>query len=219
MKPAYTYIAEVLDRSGSMASIADKTRDGHNEFIRAQKALPGECGYLLTQFDHEFETVYDGPIKDAPELTALTYVPRGSTALLDAIGNTIMGLGTKLNALPEDQRPERVVFVIITDGEENTSMRYSRKEIFDMITHQRTAYNWQFLFLGANQDAIQEGHKMGIPMQGSVNFAAANTRQTYGMMTNKVGALRGMSHGASAQSVSATMDFSEAERTELEEEK
>lgn len=218
MKPNYTYIAEVLDRSGSMSSIAEKTRDGHNEFLRAQKALPGECGYLLMQFDHEHETVYDGPIVNAPELTVLNYQPRGSTALLDAIGDTVMRLGTKLNALPEDQRPERVLVVIITDGQENASMRYSRREVFAMITQQRTAYNWQFLFLGANQDAIEEGHKMGIPMQMAANFAASNARNTYGMMTNKVAALRGMS-GASGQSVASVMAFTEQERKELEEEK
>ncbi len=216
MKPNYTYVAEVLDRSGSMGALAQKTRDGHNEFLRAQKLLPGECDYLLTQFDHEIETVYDAAIKDAPELTPLNYQPRGSTALLDAIGDTVMGLGTKLNGRPEDQRPERVVVVIITDGQENASMRYSRKEIFDMITHQRTAYGWTFLFLGADQDAISEGHKYGIPMQNSANYAKSNVGGTYAMMSNKVERMRGMSSGASASSV---MSFSEEERTELEEEK
>ncbi len=215
MKPNYTYVAEVLDRSGSMGAIAQPTRDGHNEFIRAQKLLPGECSYLLSQFDHEFETVYDGPMKDAPELTTINYIPRGSTALLDALGNTIMGLGIKLGALAEDQRPERVVVVIITDGQENASMRYSRREIFDMITHQRTAYGWQFLFLGAGQDAIHEGNKIGIPMQNASNYAASNVVGAYAMMATKVKRMR----LAPRAMVAAVMSFSDEERKELEEEK
>ncbi len=218
MKLNYTYIAEVLDRSGSMGSIAAKTREGHNEFLRGQKTAPGECSYLLTQFDNEYETIYDGPIARAPELTELNYVPRGSTALLDAIGDTVMGLGTKLAGLPEAERPERVVVVILTDGQENASQKYSRKEVFDMITHQRTAYGWTFLFLGANQDAIHEGAKFGIPMQFAANYAASNVTGGYQNMSHKVEVMRGMS-GASTAMVASVMSFSDEERKDLEEEK
>jgi Mg-chelatase subunit ChlD len=128
-------ITVVLDRSGSMASIASDVVGGFNHFVTDQQVQPGECRLTLVQFDHECEVVYAGrPIAEAPSLTAETFEPRGTTALLDAIGRTIDATGERLRALPEPDRPDRVLLVVITDGLENASIDYNRSRVFDMIS-------------------------------------------------------------------------------------
>lgn len=174
MKTDYTDISIVLDRSGSMESIRQDTIGGFNAFLQDQKTVPGEATITLVQFDDQFEVVYRAiALNDAPTLTAQTYVPRGSTALLDAIGRTIDETGQRLAALPEADRPEHVIFVILTDGEENSSRRYSPEKINEMIHHQREVYRWQFVFLGANQDAIMTASQLGIASGQALTFAAS----------------------------------------------
>lgn len=223
MNQDYTYIAEVLDRSGSMHSVADGTMTGHNEFLQGQKAAPGKADFLLVQFDHEYQVVYDGPIADAPELTVLNFTPRGQTGLLDAIGKTVYGLGKKLAAMPEDDRPAKVVIVIITDGHENASHEWTRDKVFQLINLQQEKYKWQFIFLGANQDAISAGTNLGVNAANSMSYSAsdAGTRNTYYAAGQSVTRLRHMNvnSGVSGQSMSATMGFSDEEREKAMEEK
>lgn len=169
-KPNSTEIIFVVDRSGSMAAIADDMRGGFDTFIAKQKETPGECKVTLTQFDDHYDVVYSArPIN---EVTSLLLEPRGSTALLDAIGRTINDTGARLKKLRESERPSQVLFVIITDGHENASREYNRQRIFDMITHQRDKYNWEFIFLGANQDAIAVGQSLGVSVTNSVTYDA-----------------------------------------------
>lgn len=178
-----TDITLILDRSGSMESIAADTIGGVNTFIRDQKDVPGEATFTLVQFDDRYEVVHDAvPIARVEPLTSQTFVPRGSTALLDAISRSIDATGYRLTALPESQRPDKVICVIVTDGAENASTFTTRAQVFDKITHQRDAYKWEFVFLGANQDAIGEAAKLGI------------------------GAAAAMSYNANAQAVNATYD-------------
>lgn len=173
MKQDLTDISIVLDRSGSMESIRNDTIGGFNTFLKTQQEAPGEANLTLVQFDDRYEVVHNGiRVQDVPELTALTFVPRGYTALLDAIGRTITDTGTRLSALSEDQRPSKVIFVILTDGEENASKEFTRDKINEMIKHQTEAYNWDFVFLGANQDAIQVGTSIGIMAANSLSYAA-----------------------------------------------
>jgi hypothetical protein len=113
------------------------------------------------------------PIKDVPPLDSHSYVPRGTTALLDAIGRTINTVGERLDRTPEPERPGKVIIAILTDGLENASQEFKRKEIFKMIKHQREVYSWEFIFLGAKQDAISTGAKMGIPIANAVTFSEA----------------------------------------------
>lgn len=176
MKQGYTDINIVLDRSGSMSSVKRDTIGGFNQFLQEQQAVPGESTITLAQFDNIYEIIYDAAkLSEAEPLTDATFVPRGSTALLDAIGRTIYNTGERLSALPEDQRPDKVVFVILTDGEENSSREYSADRINEMISHQRDVYKWQFVFLGANQDAITTASKIGIHAHAALTYAANAT--------------------------------------------
>jgi Mg-chelatase subunit ChlD len=166
-----TDVTVILDRSGSMETIASDVIGGFNQLLSDQQRQPGECRLTVVQFDDRYEVVYaNRPMVDAPLLTPQTFEPRGTTALLDAIGRTIEETGKRFTALPESERPDRVLMVIITDGLENASRRYSRAKIFDMISRQRDVYKWTFLFIAANQDAIEEGGKVGIAPQFSRNF-------------------------------------------------
>ena len=140
--------------------------------LESQQKLPGEARLTLVLFDHEYIVTYDGvPIKDVPPLDSHSYVPRGPTALLDAIGRTINTIGERLDKTPEPGRPGKVIVAILTDGLENASQEFKRKEIFKMIKHQREVYSWEFVFLGAKQDAISTGAKMGIPIANAVTFS------------------------------------------------
>jgi hypothetical protein len=175
MKQGLAQITVVLDRSGSMDVIRDATISGFNEFIEGQKNVPGEARATLIQFDstNPWEVIFaDKPIMEVPKLTRETFVPRDSTPLHDAIGRTIVDLGAKLSATPEDHRPERVFVVIVTDGLENASREFSATRIAEMIKHQREIYKWEFVFLGANQDAILTAKGFNIPANSTMSYAA-----------------------------------------------
>lgn len=181
MKKDYTKIVFVVDRSGSMSSIAKDVIGGYNKFIADQKALKhGTCDISFYQFDNEYETVYENtPIDFVKVLDENTFVPRGSTALLDAVGRTIKNVGKQLESLNESERPEKVLVVIITDGEENSSRNYTSEEVKKAVEHQTNVYKWQFTYIGANQDAWQVGANLGIARSASLSYVA-NTAGTEG---------------------------------------
>jgi len=166
-----TEIVFVVDRSGSMSSIAADMRGGFDAFLAEQKKVPGECRVSLTRFDDQYEVVYEG--RSLAEVPPLDLQPRGSTALLDAVGRTIDAVGARLAAMPEHERPSKVLFVIITDGAENASREYNRRRVFEMITTQRTKFSWDFVFLGANQDAFAVAEGLGIDRGMAMNYAAS----------------------------------------------
>lgn len=187
MKKDLAAIAIVLDRSGSMASCRESTISGFNKFVEGQKAAPGEAYLSLAQFDSEdpFELIFDRcPICDVPELTGNTFIPRGGTPLHDAIGRMIVSLGEKLAGTREQDRPSHVVVVIMTDGQENASHEYEGPEIAQMIAHQQKVYNWQFVFIGANQDAILTGRSLNIPMGASMNMNCFDPNATISTYTS-----------------------------------
>jgi hypothetical protein len=192
MKNHFTRIAIILDRSGSMESCKESTVAGFNEFIRTQKEIPGEATVKLVQFDDQYETVFDKRLEDCPELTQNTFVPRGSTALLDAQGRTIVELGQELAALPEPERPSKVIVVTLTDGLENASKNYNLERIGEMIREQRDKYSWDFVFLGANQDAIQTAAAMCIPLPSAMSYSTskAGIAATMAAVSHYVGAAR-----------------------------
>ena len=184
-----TDISVILDRSGSMQSVVTDTIGGFNQFLSDQKAQPGDAVFSLVQFDHDYEVIHASqPIADVPPLTSQTFVPRGSTALLDAIGRTINSTGARLAGIATADRPQKVICVIVTDGYENASKEFTRTQINDMITHQREAYSWEFVFLGANQDAIAEAAKIGIPLFAAMTntLSAAGIGSTYRSVSNYV---------------------------------
>ena len=133
-KKDFNEIICILDRSGSMASVATDAIGGFNQFLKDQKELPGEASLTVVLFDNKYELLHENtPINDVPDLNFKTYVPRGMTALLDAIGKTIDETGKRLKNTPEDQRPEKVIVSILTDGFENASCKYDKSKIKEMI--------------------------------------------------------------------------------------
>jgi hypothetical protein len=184
-----TLIALIMDRSGSIGDVLPQMQAAVTEFISAQKNLEGECDLLLAQFDAEYDIVYRGSIKDAP---AYKIEPRGSTALLDAIGKTVIEVGEELAAREEADRPDKVMFVIITDGFENASRYFSKAKIREMITHQTEKYSWNFDFLGANQDAVLVGEEIGVQAANAMSFATsvAGTRSVSASLSAKAATYR-----------------------------
>lgn len=163
MNPNLTEIAYVLDRSGSMQPLQEAAIAGFNEFLRQQLDVPGDARLTLVLFDDEYLVpVAAKPLEEVPSLDAGSYVPRGSTALLDAICVTIDSLGRRLADTPEPDRPGKVVVVVFTDGLENASRQFTWKDVSGRIQHQRDTYGWEFLFLGANQDAIATASRMSV---------------------------------------------------------
>ena len=163
MKSNYTHVSVLLDRSGSMESIKNDTIGGFNNFIGEQKKVEGEMTITLCQFDHEYENLYNFiDIQEVVPLTDRTFIPRGSTALLDSVAKIIIDTGKKLAEMSEEQRPERVMIVIITDGMENASVEQTRASVAAMVKHQEDNYQWQFVYIGANQDGFTEASKMGM---------------------------------------------------------
>lgn len=188
-----TDITIILDRSGSMASVKDDTIGGFNNFLSEQQKIEGEAVLSLVQFDDQYETVYlDKDINSAAKLTDATFQPRGMTALFDAVGRTINSVGQRLAALSEAERPDKILLVIMTDGFENSSREFNAAKVGEMIKHQRDVYNWQFMFIGANQDAVLSAEAINIPAAAALTYAAneQGTRAAYSMMAKKVGNYR-----------------------------
>lgn len=167
----YTDISIVLDVSGSMHKIKSDTIGGFNSFLNDQKKLKGKCTLTLAKFNHGYIMPYFGiDINKVSELTDYTFLPNGNTALYDAIGRTIESTGHRLSMMPSTERPSNVIFVILTDGEENCSVNYSYSKIKEMIEHQQTKYSWSFVFLGANQDAIATAGGLGIKAGNALTY-------------------------------------------------
>lgn len=194
-----TQIAFILDRSGSMASMHHAAITGFNEFLLGQQNTTDAHGtplpalFSLILFDDRYDVLYDSlPIAQVPPLTPVTYQPCGSTALLDAIGITIDRLGARLAAMPEIDRPGHVLIAILTDGAENASTQFSWAEIQQRIRHQTDVYQWEFLFLGANQDAIATASRMGIHSQNAATFEAnvQDLESAYTASSKKASAMR-----------------------------
>ena len=189
MRSDLTHITLVVDRSGSMQERREDAQGGVNALIRQQVEEPGQATLTLVQFDTEYEVVHNGvPIEDAPEYEL---DPRGCTALLDAVGRAINETGKRLSVMPEAERPGLVIFVINTDGLENSSQEFSRKQVREMIEHQQTKYGWHFTYLGANQDAFAEAGAMGIQADGAADFSMGKVAEAYGMASRKMSRMRG----------------------------
>ncbi len=188
MKPSITDITLVVDRSGSMEQRREDAEGGVNAFVRNQATEPGEANLTLVQFDTEYEFIHQGiPIREAPEYRL---EPRGMTALLDAVGRAINETGIRLNALPEADRPGLVIFVITTDGLENSSKEFTKAQIKEMIEHQQNKYGWHFTFLGANQDAFAEAGAMGMRPGAAADYAMHKVGAAYEMTSRKISRMR-----------------------------
>lgn len=214
-----THIVFLLDRSGSMDEIRDDAIGGFNTLLADQQAAPGNCTFTLVQFDTQdpAEIVHDAkPIQEVPPLDRDTYQPRGGTPLLDAMGHLIAHTGQRLAAMAEHQRPGKVIFAVLTDGLENSSRLHTRSQIFDMVKHQREVYNWQFMFLGADQDAIAEAASFGIAEELSMSIGKTRqgTRRAFEMTSKSMALMRAAKSGAELSAAA----FCEEDRAEQAEE-
>ncbi|MFO0915099.1 MAG: vWA domain-containing protein [Pirellulales bacterium] len=188
MRNDLTDITLVIDRSGSMEAIRSDAEGGVNAFIRQQAKEPGDAFLTLVQFDTEYEFVHNGlPISQVP---AYELTPRGSTALLDAVGRAITETGDRLRKMADAERPGLVVFVVMTDGQENSSREFSKARIKEMIQHQQEKYGWHFTFLGADQNAFAEAHDMGIAAAAAACYSKERIAEAYSATTDKVARMR-----------------------------
>jgi von Willebrand factor type A domain len=200
MNTDYTEILFILDRSGSMQPLMEATITSFNQFMESQSMVPGKVRFSLLLFDDQLESPYkSAPLNEIPRMTTRLYQPRGSTALLDAMGTGITSLGARLAAMPERERPCSVLVAILTDGEENCSIQYSWKKIASMIRHQTNHYSWHFLFLGANQDAIATASRLNIPMEHSATWQgdSGGVSAANATLSRKASALRKAATGQS----------------------
>jgi uncharacterized protein YegL len=188
-----TEIVCILDRSGSMEAVRLDAIRGFNNFLGEQEEIGDDVLFTLVQFDDQYEIVHNGVnIKEVPKLDYNTFVPRGSTALYDAIGRTINDVTARHGKADEAELPAKVIVAILTDGEENSSKEFIKEDVFDMIQRQTDYYNWDFIYLGANQDAIKEASQIGIKSQSSINYSSASDGFT--SMSNSVSQIRYSHH-------------------------
>jgi uncharacterized protein YegL len=183
-----TEIIFLLDRSGSMAGLESETIGGFNAFIEKQKEIPGETIITAVLFDDRYEILWNGVnIKDI-KLTDKEYYVRGMTALLDAVGKTILDVHNRILKTKKSKRPGRVIFVITTDGMENSSREFTYETVKQLIKRQREKYNWEFIFLGANIDVVKEAGSIGINRNDAYGFEASQNgiKQMYEVVNEKV---------------------------------
>ena len=193
MKKGLTEIVFILDRSGSMSGLESDTIGGFNSMIEKQKKEEGKAVISTILFDDTTEVLHDRvKLKHVDPITDNDYYVRGCTALLDAIGGAIRHTIRVRKELPEEKRPEKTIFIITTDGMENASRRYSYKKIKQMIEHERKKYHWEFIFLGANIDAVAEAGKLGISEKRASRYECdeAGTAMNFSVMSKMVGAVR-----------------------------
>ena len=188
-----TELVFILDRSGSMSGLEADTIGGFNSMIAKQKKESGEAFVSTVLFDNESTVIHDRlPLGEVPPMTEKEYFTRGCTALLDAVGGAIHHIGNiHKYARPEDI-PEKTLFVITTDGQENSSRRYNYETVRRMIDHEKEKYGWEFLFLGANIDAAKEAARVGIGADRAVNYKCdeAGTALNYEVISEAVCSFR-----------------------------
>lgn len=193
MKKNLTELVFILDRSGSMSGLEKDTIGGYNSMLEQQRKVDGECVITTVLFDNRYELLHDRiDIRAIQPITAKEYFVGGSTALLDAIGKTIHKIGTVQKNTTEDYRAEKVMFVIITDGEENASRHYSSMQIRQMIQRQKERYGWEFIFLGANIDAVETAGRFGIDADRAADYVpdGEGTELNFRMMSETVATFR-----------------------------
>ncbi|WP_343337511.1 hypothetical protein TPELB_24960 [Terrisporobacter petrolearius] len=192
MKKNLTEVVFILDRSGSMSGLEGDTIGGFNTMLKKQREEEGDANVTTVLFDEEIEMLHKRvDIKEIKNITSKDYYVRGCTALLDAIGYSINFM---INVQKKEERAKNVLFIITTDGYENASKEYSYEKIKKMITYEKERYNWQFLFLGANMDAISTARKFGISEEFASNYVSdeVGMQITYEVMNSAISTCKAM---------------------------
>jgi uncharacterized protein YegL len=215
MNADYTHITYVIDSSTSMGSVWPATISGLKEFVLSQKAEKGKCTLSLINFDTRVQTPLDFvDIQLVTEnIEEYKIFPSGCTALYDAVGKAIVDTGLKLSALPESDRPSKVVIVVQTDGEENSSREYKAAQIAEMLAEQRDKYNWQFMFVGASESSVTTAtQQLGFAAASVGHYDVSNTKGYHGVMNSKLSSLRS---AKSLADVTLATTYSDFERSAM----
>lgn len=213
MDKNYTHITFILDRSGSMASCWSDAVGGLTTCIEDQKKLDEKCTFSFYSFDNTVEKHADfKDIKLITENVVASVFPRGSTSLFDAIGLAVKETGNTLRKLPESLRPGRVLVVIQTDGEENSSREYSSERIKSLISEQTEKYSWDFMFVGSDQKSVLDAStKLGIEISNTSFYSTKNTSDTFGILSKKMSTMRSLDYSTYKSSVA----FSDEEKLKM----
>lgn len=209
MKKNKTEIVLIVDNSGSMQSIKEDSEGGLKTFLDGQRTVIGECGVTHYRFSTTTEKIFENvPIQDVEDIKIR---PTSWTALLDAVGIAIKEVGLRLENTIEEQRPELVIFLIITDGQENSSKEFTSEQINEMIKHQEEKYNWQFVYIGANHDAWQTGGQYGISLGKSMtyNTSYSGMAATYSAVNDICSTMRTLND----KKMAALVEFTDEDRT------
>ena len=192
MKKGLSEIVVIADKSGSMFRTIHEARQSINKLIDDQKKIPGEAKFTFAMFDSDYKVVYDREDLHNVGKIGYEYDAEGMTAMNDAIGRTIDHIGKQLHLTPEDDRPEKVIVAIVTDGEENSSKEYDRKRIGDMIKTQQDQFSWEFLFFGADINVREEGKSLNIDLKNQFTYdnTSAGVTTMYGLMCNTIAEYR-----------------------------
>lgn len=193
MKKGSTELVFILDRSGSMSGLETDTIGGYNAMLEKQKKGPGEAVMTTVLFDDGYELLHDRMnLRSIQPLTDNEYFVRGTTALLDAVGKTILNISNVQKCTAQEERAENVLFVITTDGMENASREFSYEQVRNLIEQQKRNYGWEFLFLGANIDAIATANRFGIKKDRAANYHADSdgTQLNYDVLSETISSLR-----------------------------
>lgn len=208
-----TLIAFLLDRSGSMQSIKSDVIGGFDAFVAEQRVGDGECLVTLAQFDNEYEVVYHAlPLGDVPPLALH---PRNSTALLDSMGKLITDTAAEIDALSDDDKPGSVIIAIMTDGLENSSTEWTRPSIKSLVEQQTNESGWEFLYMGADQDAVEVGKDLGVKAEQAVTYSRGKSREAMAAMSGNV---RGYRNARQVEVDAAMPAFTDVQRAELSDE-
>ena len=193
MKKGLTELVFILDKSGSMGGLELDTIGGYNSMLKKQQEVEGECQITTVLFNNNYELLHDRiDIKAVSPITEKEYFVGGSTALVDAIGSTIHKIVTAQKHTGEDFQAEKVMFVIITDGEENSSREYSLEKVKAQIEKQKSEYGWEFIFLGANLDSVETAGRFGIAKDRAIDYIAdrSGTMLNFKVMASAVTTFR-----------------------------